>query len=138
MALLEVDRDWTSWVRVNADHSRRAVLRARPYSIEKADKAGFGTLLRVTRAYAGDGLPDAATTDALTDWEVALKRAVEAEARAMLAVVALGKGRAELLIYAREPDVVAPLIEALPGGARVERSVDPEWAEAERLLRSFD
>jgi hypothetical protein len=131
-AILAVDRDWSTIAVRGENHDRKSIVRARMYTIEKIPKAGYTTLLRITRPYKGPKLPDAAEMNALEAFELDLKTGVEKDAGAILVVVGIGKSRAEFLVYARTGS--KPRI---PAGAEVASVEDPTWAESKTLILSL-
>jgi hypothetical protein len=137
--ILAKDRDWSCMMVHDESGKRKILLRARMYAIEKVDKTGFGALLRVTRSTEGSTLPGAEGMVELEAFELELKAAVERHAQAVLAVIGIGKGRGEYLVYARDAAKTKAVIEAIPGAgnARIEASEDPEWSEAPKLIRSL-
>jgi hypothetical protein len=137
--ILAKDRDWSCMAVHDESGKRKSLVRARMYAIERVSKNGFGALLRVTRSYEGSTLPGAEGMVELEAFEVELKSAVERKAQAVLAVIGVGVGRAEYLVYAHDAARTQAVIEAIPGAksARIEASDDPEWAEATTLIRSL-
>jgi hypothetical protein len=137
--VLEKDRDWTCLAVHHDDHSRKSLIRARMYSIEKAPKAGFGSLLRIVRTCKGRTLPDATEMADLEAFELELKGAVEKNAQAVYALLGIGKGRAEFLVYARDATKTKAILAALPGakGAEIVSSSDPGWSESKKLILSL-
>ena len=137
--IVALDRDWTCATLRDDEGGRKAIVRARMYAIETANKRGYGDLARVTQRYDGATLPGADRTVALESFEIAFKAAVENEAQAVFAVVGIGRGRAEYLAYARDGLQTAAIIKATPGAdsATVELSDDPAWAEAVKLIQSL-
>lgn len=132
--ILERDRDWSTIAVRNDDHSRKSLVRARMYTIEKVPKAGFASLVRITRSTSSRNIPDAGEMTELEAFEIDLKAAVEKDAQAILVVVGIGKGRAEYLVYARDPAKTKLLV---PKGAQVESSDDPTWSESKKLILSL-
>ena len=132
--ILEKDRDWSTIAVREEDHSRKSLVRARMYTIEKVPKAGFGSLVRVTRRTKARPLPDAAEMSELEAFEIDLKAAVEKDVQAILAVVGIGKGSAEYLVYARDAEKTKALV---PKSAQVEASDDPTWSEPKKLILSL-
>lgn len=126
--IVSLDRDWSCMAIYDDRHVRKSLVRARMYAIEEVDKTGYGALVRVTREYPGP----AAMAD-LEAFEIGLKASVERGAQAVLAVVGIGKGRAEYLIYARDGARTKSLV---PVGD-VAVSDDPGWSEAPALIRSL-
>lgn len=133
--LLQVDRDWNTQTLYDQKNARRGIVRARMHALEKVPKDGYDSLVRVVRTYGGSGLPGAGLA-ALEEDEAALKAAVEKGAQAVLAVVGIGRGRAEYLVYARDAAKTRALL-PLPAGAEVQVSKDPDWGEAFGLIQSF-
>lgn len=133
--VVAMDRDWSCLSVRDETDERKSLVRARMYAIEKVSKQGFGALLRIVRPYEGARFPGAAAMGELEAFEVDLKTAVERDAQAVLAVVGIGKGRAEYLVYARDAAKTKALLPA--GEARVESSDDPEWSEATKLIESL-
>lgn len=137
--ILAMDRDWACMAVRGSDGARKAIARARTHAIKEVNKAGYGTLVRTTRFHDGRTLPPGAAMPELEAFEVELKAAVEASSAACLALVAIGKGRVELLTYARDGERTRTAIEALPGavGARFEVSADPGWDAAVQVLAAL-
>jgi hypothetical protein len=135
--IVAMDRDWSCRSVRDETDARKSLVRARLFAIENVSKAGFGSLVRVTRSYEGRKLP--AEMAELEAFELDLKAAVEAGAEAVLAVVGMGGGRAEYLVYARDPAKTRDRIGSIPGahGAGLDTSEDPEWAAAAALIRSL-
>lgn len=131
--ILTVDRDWSTIAVRDEKHDRKSIVRARMYTIEKIPKAGYTTLLRITKPYEGRRLPDAAEMTALEDFELQMKSAVEKDAGAILVVIGIGKGRGEYLVYAKD----AATKSVVPAGAGVEVSLNPDWSESKKLILSL-
>src|SRR6185295_9114540 len=132
-AILAVDRDWSTIAVRDEKHQRKSIVRARMYTIEKIPKAGYATLLRITKPYKGSPLPDAVEMNALEAFEQNLKSAVEKDAGAILVVVGIGKGRSEYLVYAKASATQS----LIPTGAQVDVSEDPAWAQSKKLILSL-
>ncbi|HZE97450.1 MAG TPA: hypothetical protein VE981_10525 [Planctomycetota bacterium] len=137
--ILETDRDWSTVAVRDKDHARRSLVRARRVTLEEVPKTGYGTLIRISRDYQGSPLPDAAEMSAAEAFEIELKGAVERDARAVLAVVGIGKGRVEHLVYARDAAATRAAVGSLPDAKAATLSVseDPLWAESTKLIRSL-
>jgi hypothetical protein len=137
--IIAKDRDWSCMAVHDESGARKSLIRARMYAIEKVPKKGFGALLRVTRSTEGPMLPGAVEMGELEAFEIELKAAVERGAQAVLAVIGIGRGRSEYLVYARDAAKTKAVIDAIPDAnmARLETSDDPEWAEAPKLIRSL-
>jgi hypothetical protein len=135
---VKVDRDWAS-LPVRDDRGRKALIRARTHTLEQVDHAGFRALVRVTKFYEEPRLPGAEEMQELESFEVELKSAVERDAQGALVLVAIGKGRAEYLVYARDGEKTKARVTAVPAAsaAKLEVSDDPEWQQARGLLDSF-
>jgi len=132
--ILEKDRDWSTIAVREGDHSRKSLVRARMYTIEKVPKGTFGSLVRITRATKSRKIPDAGEMTELEAFEIELKAAVEKDAQAILVAVGIGKGRAEYLVYARDAAKTKSLV---PKGAEVVSSNDPTWTESKKLILSL-
>jgi hypothetical protein len=129
--VVAMDRDWSCMSVRDETGRRKSMVRARMVAIEKASKNGFGALVRVTRSAGGMAELEA--------FEAELKTAVEQDALAVLAVIGIGGGRAEYLVYARDAAKTRSVIEKISGAARaqIETSDDREWSEAVTLVRSL-
>lgn len=134
---VKADRDWAS-MPIHDELGRKAIIRARTYTLEKVDKTGFETLVRVTKFYEEPRLPGSEELAELEAFEVALKEAVEKH-DGVLALVAIGKGRAEFFTYARDGEKTKAIITALPAAssAKIEVTNDPNWQESRRVIDSF-
>lgn len=135
---VRADRDWAS-LPIDDDAGRKAIVRARTYTLEKVDKAGFEHLLRVTRFYEEPRLPGAEELSELETLELALKAALEGDAQGVLVLVAIAHGRAEFLCWVRDPEKARALVGSLPfiGGARLDVTHDPNWQAARQVLTSL-
>ena len=137
--ILAFDRDWAGQAVRRDDHTRRAVVRARAYALEAVPKGEFTTLLQLTRKLAGPGMPGAEENAAVEDFEVALKAAVERDARAVLALAAVTEGRAAWFVYSRDATATRAALAGIDGFDKVElgASRDPDWSEAMRALQAL-
>lgn len=135
---VRVDRDWAA-LPLRDEQGRRALVRARGYTLDEVPSAGFETLVRMTKFYEEPRLPGGEELQELEAFEVALKTAVERDAQGILMLAAIGKGRAEYLTYARDGAATCERIAALDGAkaGNLEVSADPNWQEARRVLTSF-
>lgn len=134
--LLELDRDWAGVMAFDAEGRRAGMTRVRTWSLERADKTGFETLLRVSRELPGEGLPDARTLAVLEFFEAEFKQRIEAAAAGMHVVTTVGAGRAEWLAWVRDEQRSRAALEGLPGlGATVVTAQhDPDWLAAPRAI----
>lgn len=135
VGILEVDRDWACMA-IRAEQQRAAIVRARTYSIEQADKTGFADLVRVRVPYEGRQLPAGPQMEAVEALELELKEALERDRAAMLVVVAFAQGAAEYLAWARDgaraQGQIAERVQR--AGGRIDVQRDPRWEEAMRTL----
>ena len=75
----------------------------------------------------------------MEDFEVALKAAVERDARAVLALAAVTEGRAAWFVYSRDATATRAALAGIDGFDKVElgASRDPDWSEAMRALQAL-
>ncbi|MGV3619637.1 MAG: DUF695 domain-containing protein [Archangium sp.] len=135
---VRVDRDWSCMPSRDED-GRKGIARARMYTVEKVEKTGYGTLVRLSKFYEEPRLPGAEELQELQTLELALKAAVEKDVDAIFVLAAIGRGRAEYLTYARDGEKTKAVIAALPGvsSGTLEVSSDPNWQETRKAITSL-
>lgn len=132
--VLARDSGWHASVLRTENGQRHQALRYRADVKPLLDVSGYPALVWLMKEYAGDALgrPDAPTRQALEDFEVALKAAVEADDAAILLMVMVGPGQVQFIAYARDELATRQRIDVLPGRdhpkpAEYDNEQDPEW-----------